>query len=174
MESWQEGGFENQEQFQNEFQEQHIRITQEQFEIITQDGNKKLLIALALKEIMGEVIKELEDNVKAFYTSQKIVREDNEGITFESGLTLKYTQPKELTEKDLLKEVEKKEDELAKVKEKLDDFRNGCVETKSKPQLRFGTTNKKFKEAVALEKHRLFQELKPLNEIKKFANQIEE
>lgn len=176
MESWQEGAFESQEQ-QNEFQQEYLRCESENMQIVIQEDNQKLLTALALKEIFKDseaVIKEFENNVKSFYTSQKIVCQDNEGIIFESGLTLKYTQPKELTEADLLKEVQKKEDELAKAREKLDDFRHGCIEKKSQPQLRFGTTNKNFKEAIILEKHKLFQELKPLNEIKNFVKQIEQ
>ena len=143
MNSWQEGGFESQEQYE-QIQEDSLQMLryEEEEKIFIEDG-EKLLNAFAVEEILKDtksVTSEFKDNVKISYTTLKYVTEQNDGITFENGLTLKYTQPKILTEKDYLDTISKKEEELAKAKDDLDNFRNhGCIDTASKPELRFGT-----------------------------------
>ena len=60
----------------------------------------------------GKVIKEFQEDAKDFYTTQDLVTEENQGITFESGLTLKYTKPTQLTEQDYLDDIKEAQKKL--------------------------------------------------------------
>jgi hypothetical protein len=156
----------------------NIKIQKEDLPIILKEYNEAIITVVALEKIFkntGEVFKEIKANVQDFYTSEGLITEDNEGIAFPSGITLKYTKPTELTEGDFVDKVNKAKEALAQAEENLEDFRkHGLVEKTSKPQLRFGTTNKKAKDSILCKELELLKELPALNQIKTKIKEIAE